>query len=316
MDHGPERTGGARMKAAAFSAFGPPEVLRLTELEVPQAGLGEVRVRVKTAGVLPFDCRVRGGWTPPGLTLRFPEIPGNEFAGTIDQLGEGVEGFSVGDEVLGFTTLKCYAEYMTVSADQVVLKPEDMPWEVAGGFSGNGQGAHLALKALGVGEGDTVLIHGAAGGLGTFAVQLAKAWGAKTVIGTASESNHEYLRSLGAIPVCYGAGLADRVRAIAPAGVDAALDAAGPEALRASVELVKDKSRIRTMVSFELAAELGIPPVSGTRTAGRLAELVRLYAQGQLRIHIRRAYPLRQAADAHREVESGHGRGKVVLKID
>jgi NADPH:quinone reductase-like Zn-dependent oxidoreductase len=173
----------------------------------------------------------------------------------------------------------------------------------------------MALQELGVGKGDTVLIHAAAGGLGTFAVQLAKAWGATTVIGTASIGNHDYLRSLGAIPVSYGDGLVERVRAIAPGGVDAALDAAGPEALQASVKLVKDKERIRTMVSFELAKELGIRPLSGTRSFARLAELVDLYDQGKLHIHIRKVFPLPEAAGAHQEVESGHGRGKVVLAV-
>lgn len=304
------------MKAMAFSTFGPPEVLRLTELVEPQAGAGEVRVRIKAAGVMPYDYGVRSGWTPAGYTMTFPEVPGNEFAGIIDQVGEGVTGFSVGDEVLGFNMLKCYAEYVAVKSDQIVIKPENMPWEVAGGFSGNGQGAHLALTALGSLEGDTVLIHGAAGGLGTFAIQLAKLWGAATVIGTASESNHDYLRSLGAIPVSYGEGLVDRVRAVAQGGVDAALDVAGPEALRASMELVKNKERIRTMVSFDLANELGIRPIIGTRTATRLAVLCDLYAKGKLHIHIRKVFPLDQAASAHREVESRHGRGKVVLTVN
>ncbi|WP_036720348.1 NADP-dependent oxidoreductase [Paenibacillus sp. JCM 10914] len=304
------------MRAMALASFGPPDVLQLTEIEAPQAGPGEVRVRIKAAGVLPFDCGVRSGSHPLVQKLGFPIVPGNEFAGIIDQIGDGVKDFSVGNEVLGFTVLQCYAEFVVVSADQIVIKPKNMPWEIAGGFSGNGQGAHLALKALGVGQGDTVLIHAAAGGLGTFSIQLAKVWGAKTVIGTANEANHDYLRSLGAIPVSYGEELVDRVRKVAPEGVDAALDAAGPDALRASVELVKDKDRIRTMVSFELANELGIPALSGNRSAAKLAELVELYSQGKIHIHIRDAFPLQQAAAAHQKIESGHGRGKIVLTID
>lgn len=303
------------MKAIAITEFGPPDVLKLTELELPQAGPGEVRVRVKVAGVLPYDTGVRTGLLPVGRTRTFPQVPGNEFAGIIDEIGDGVGSFSLGDEVLGFTLLNSYAEYVVVSAEQIVIKPEMMPWEVAGGFSGNGQGAHLALQELGIRRGDTLLIHAAAGGLGTFSIQLAQAWGAAHIIGTASEGNHDYLRSLGAVPVRYGDGLVERVLAAAPQGVDAALDAAGPEALRASVELVKDKNRIRTMVAFGLADELGIPQVRGTRTAARLAELVDLYAQGKLRIHIREVFPLHQAAEAHRVVESRHGRGKVVLAV-
>ncbi|UUZ87213.1 zinc-binding dehydrogenase [Paenibacillus sp. P26] len=154
-----------------------------------------------------------------------------------------------------------------------------------------------------------------AGGVGTFAVQLAKASGA-TVIGTASERNHDYLRSLGAIPVAYGEGLADRVRALSPNGVDAVLDAAGGDALRVSLELAPNPQRIGTIVAFELAEQLGVRTIRSQRSASRLAELTRLYEQGKLRIQIARTFSLEQAADAHREVETGHVRGKVVLRVN
>ncbi|ANY75953.1 alcohol dehydrogenase [Paenibacillus ihbetae] len=303
------------MKAMAVSTFGPPEVLTLMEMENPSAGPGTVRVRVKAAGVMPFDCRVREGTISYVRNQPFPIIPGNEFAGIIDQVGEGVKGFKAGMEVLGFSLFNSYAEYIVVSADQIVKKPPYMPWDIAGSLSGNGQGAHMALKAIGIGHGDTVIIHGAAGGFGTWACQLAKRWGAKVVIGTASEANHDYLRLLGVIPVHYGEGLVERVRAIAPQGVDAALDAAGAEALRASVELVPDRKRIRTLVAGELAGELGIPALEGTRTADRLQELTDLYEEGAVRILIRQSYPLAMAQEAHRLVETGHGRGKVVLTL-
>lgn len=304
------------MRAAALSEFGSPDVLRIHEIEDPQAGPGEIRVRVKCAGVQPFDAAIRTGWAPPFLSVRPPVIPGNEFAGIVDQIGERVTGVEIGAEVLGFSTLHAYAEYLVVPADQIVPKPKDMPWEVAGGFSGNGQGAHLVLQAIGVGQGDTVLIHAAAGALGAFAVQLARAWGAAKVIGTASPANHDYLRSLGAIPVAYGDGLVERVRAVAPDGVDAALDGAGSEALRASVQLVKDRTRIRTMVAMDEAKELGIPLLEPGRSANRLASLVELYADGGLGIHLRAVYPLADAAAAHRDIERGHGRGKIVLSVE
>ncbi|WP_163855305.1 NADP-dependent oxidoreductase [Paenibacillus elgii] len=304
------------MKAAAFSSPGTPDVLQTMEFEDPQAGAGQVRVRVKAAGVQPFDLALRSGWSPPpGITVQLPQIPGNEFAGVVDQVGEGVTGFSVGSEVIGYKMLTCYAEYVTVDAGQVVVKPQSMPWEVAGGLSGAGQAAYTGLKEIGAGRGDTVLIHAAAGAVGTIAVQLAQAWGA-TVIGTTSERNHDYLRSLGAIPVAYGEGLADRVRALAPHGIDAVLDGAGGDALRVSVELVRNRERIGTLVGFDLAEELGIRPIRSQRSAARLAELADLYEQGKLRLHIRSTFPLHQAADAHREVETGHGRGKVVLTFD
>ncbi|MEV5675224.1 MULTISPECIES: NADP-dependent oxidoreductase [unclassified Streptomyces] len=304
-----------KMKAAAFAEFGTADVLRTTELDAPQAGPGQVRVNVKAAGVMPYDPAVRAGWTPAGYTMNFPEIPGNEFAGVIDEIGEGVTGFAVGDEVLGFSMLKCYAEYLAVGADQIVRKPAGMTWEAAGGFPGNAQGAALAMEVLAVGEGDTLLIHGASGGLGTLTIQLAKRLGAAAVIATASEPNHEYLRSLGAIPVAYGEGVVDRVRAAAPQGVDAALDLAGEEALRASVELVEDRKRIGTMVAYHLHEELGVQVVRGERTAERLAGMVERYDRGELTVHLREVYPLDRAADAHRDVESGHGRGKVVISI-
>lgn len=302
------------MKAAAFWAFGTPEVLTFTELETPQAGPGEVRVRVKTAGVQPADCAVRQGWIPPGAEINLPQIPGNEFAGTLEQLGEGVSGLELGDEVLGFRVLGCYAEYVVVPATQVVHKPATLPWEVAGGLTGAGQTAHIALEQLGVGAGDTVLIHAAAGAVGTIAVQLARLKGAR-VVGTASPANHAYLRELGAEPVSYGEGLVERVRALAPEGVTVALDAAGEAALRASTELVADRTRIGTIVAYGLVEELRVRAIRGPRSAARLSELVKLYEGGKLILPIRQTFPLERAADAHREVERGHGYGKVVLRV-
>ncbi|AJY75918.1 NADP-dependent oxidoreductase [Paenibacillus beijingensis] len=304
------------MRAAAFASIGGPEVMKVMNFPDPQAGPGQVRVRVKTAGVQHYDCAVRSGWTPQGVDINLPQIPGNEFAGIVDQVGDGVTGFSVGSEVLGFATLNCYAEYVTAPADQIVSKPGNMSWEEAGGLTGNGQGAYIALKAIGIGLGDTVLINGAAGSLGAFAVQLAKEWGAKTVIGTASESNHDYLRSLGAVPVTYGEGLIERVRALAPEGVDAAFDTAGAEGLRAAVELVKDKKRICTFFAYDLIEELGLRVVRGVRSAARLAELADLHSQGKLHIQIRQSFPLERADDAHRAIDTRHGRGKIVLVID
>ncbi|WP_406198719.1 NADP-dependent oxidoreductase [Kitasatospora sp. NBC_01560] len=300
------------MKAVTVPEFGGPEVLRVTELPTPTAGPGEVRVRVYATGVQPADLAVREGWAPPGVTVELPAVPGNEFAGVVDQLGEGSSGRQVGDEVLGFRVLHSHAEYVTVPASQLVAKPAGMPWEQAGSLSASGQTAHVALTELKVGRGETVLVHGASGGVGTIAVQLARAWGA-TVIGTASERNHDYLRELGAIPVTYGEGLADRVRAVAPQGVDAAFDAAGRGALEASLGLVADRDRIGTIVDYATAGRLGLRALRGPRTAERLAELVGLWESGGLRLEVAETFPLERAADAHRLVGGGHVRGKVVL---
>ncbi|MFF9041009.1 NADP-dependent oxidoreductase [Streptomyces sp. NPDC014892] len=256
------------MKAAAFYAFGGPEVLELMEVPTPEAGPGEVRVRVKAAGSQPTDCAVRGGWNPPGLTMTFPHITGGDFAGVVDAVGEGVTGFAPGDEVLGYRTQLTYAEYVVAPADQIVAKPAALPWEVAGSLSASGQTAHTAIEILGVSAGETVLVNGAAGGVGTIAVQLAVLHGAK-VIATAREDNHAYLRELGAIPVAYGEGLIDRVREATPEGVDAALDTASADGLQVAAELVKDKDRVGTIFAHEVHEELGVRRIgSRSRSPG------------------------------------------------
>jgi NADPH:quinone reductase-like Zn-dependent oxidoreductase len=303
------------VRAAALSSFGPPEVLRTVELDEPHAQAGQVRVQVNVAGVQPFDCGVREGRFPRALVGDFPIVPGNEFAGTIDQVGAGVTGFSVGDAVLGFSTLGGYAEWIAVPLDQVAPKPADMPWKIAGGFSGAAQGARNALNQMRVTAGDVVLINGASGGLGTMAVQLAKAMGASTVIGTASEANHEYLRSLGAVPVAYGPGLVERLRAIAPNGVDAALGSE-VDGLRAALEIAHDPERVVTMVFSDEIAALGIRDWTGVRSAEGLTEMLSYYEKGQISVHIRAEYTLDQAAEAQGDVGSGHSRGKVVININ
>ncbi|MFD9943292.1 NADP-dependent oxidoreductase [Nonomuraea sp. NPDC059023] len=302
------------MKAAAFAEFGGPEVLKVMELPAPQAGPGQVRVRVKAAGVQPYDTAVRAGWTPPGITGDLPRVPGNEFAGVIDQVGEGVTGFAIGAEVLGFTQLNAYAEYAVVPSGSVTPKPAGLAWEVAGAMTAGVQTAEIAMDNLAIGSGDTLLIHGAAGSVGGAATQIARRRGA-TVIGTARAVNHDYLRDLGAIPVEYGPGLADRVRALAPGGVTAALDGAGGEALEVSLELVADRDRILTLFEHDKAAGLGIRTTVGERLAERLGRYAALVAAGEFKYHIRSTYHLSEAADAHREMETGHGRGKIAIVI-
>ncbi|MEV7021947.1 NADP-dependent oxidoreductase [Kitasatospora sp. NPDC093558] len=300
------------MKAVTVPEPGGPEALRVAEVPTPVAGPGQVRVRVYAAGVQPVDLAIRAGFRPPGVTVEGPLVLGNEFAGVVDQLGPGSYGWEVGDEVIGFRVLDSQAEFVVVDTSHLVAKPAGMPWEQAGSLSASGQTAHMALELLKVGRGDTVLVHGASGGVGTVAVQLARALGA-TVIGTASERNHDYLRELGAIPVAYGDGLVERVRALAPDGVDAAFDAAGRGALEASAELVADRDRIGTVVDYATAERLGLRQLRAQRTAARLAELVELWEAGGLRLEVAETFPLERAADAHRMVATGHVRGKVVL---
>ncbi|MFB4306572.1 NADP-dependent oxidoreductase [Actinomadura sp. GTD37] len=300
------------MRVAGFTEPGGPEVLRILDVPKPETGPGDVRVRVVAAGVQPFDLAVREGWSPPGTPEGFPRVPGNEFAGVVDEVGAGVTAVRPGDEVLGNCRLNAYAEYVVVPAEALAAKPAGMPWDVAGGFPAAVMTPHIALAEMGVGPGDTLLVHAAAGAVGTVAVQLARIAGA-AVIGTASEANHDYLRSIGAEPVAYGDGLEDRVRALAPDGVDAALDGAGGHALDVSLALVKDRDRVITLVDHHRAAALGVRTTPDKRSASRVAEAARFYGEGRLRVHVRAAFPLERAADAHREVATGHGRGKVVL---
>ncbi|MGH8447603.1 MAG: NADP-dependent oxidoreductase [Solimonas sp.] len=306
------------MQAVVFAAYGGPDVLETRAVPRPLPGPGQVRVRVRAAGVQPADAKLRAG-RPAGrawpLPVRFPQMLGNEFAGAIDRLGPGADEFAVGDEVLGWAVLSCYAEYVVVSPAQIVAKPPAMPWAVAGALSASGQTAYAALQALNVGRGDTLLIHAAAGGVGSAAVQLARRHGA-TVIGTASAANHDYLRGLGATPVAYGPGLVERVRALAPLGIDAALDAIGDEALVASVALGIDRGRIGTLADPAAAERLGVRSLRTRRSLACLNELVELHGSGALDVTVRRTYALHEAAAAHRELDSGHGRGKLVLLID
>jgi enoyl reductase len=311
--------------AIAFSAYGGPEVLHQIDVPDPLPGTGQVRVRVRAAGVNPVDCKLRRGDFDGVVPVTFPQRLGNEFAGVVDAVGEPAEGsagdsaggssFKVGDEVLGFTAANAYTHVLVVGTDQVARKPRAMPWEVAGSLSAVGQTALNAVGALRIGPGECFLVHAAAGGVGTVAVQLAVSKGA-TVIGTASERNHAYLWSLGAIPVSYGPGLVERVRGLAPDGVDAALDAIGGEAVAASVELGIDPDRIGTIVDETAAKRFGVHRLRGVRSAANLEMLAGLYDEGALALPITATFPLSEVADAHRIVETGHVRGKVALTVE
>jgi enoyl reductase len=299
----------------AFAHYGPPEVLKPYSIDEPQAGEGEVRVRVRTAGVAPFDCRLRRGEFSQAIRPGFPHRLGNEFAGVVDQVGPGVTSAGPGTGVIGFTVAAAYAEVITVPVSQTVGKPAEIPWAVAGALPVAGQGAYSVVEQLGVHAGDVFLVHAAAGGLGTFAVQLGVLAGA-TVIGTASEANHDYLRSLGAIPVTYGDGLLKRIREVAPGGIDVALDAIGGDAVRVSLEAGAAPHRVGTLINQDQAvAEHGIQALAGKRSAEVLGAVAGLVARGDLCLPVT-TFGLLDAAAAHRRVESGHGRGKTVLVVN
>jgi enoyl reductase len=304
-----------RMRAIVFERYGGPDVLRVADLPVPEPGPGQVRVRVRVAGVNPVDVKRRRGdfaaFAPPGLT--FPQRLGNEYAGTVDALGSEVTGLAVGAEVLGSAGGDAYADFVVVPAADVVPRPSGAPVEVAGALPAVGQTAHTALAAIRVEPGDTLVVHAAAGGVGTVAVQLARMLGAR-VIGTASPANHDYLRGLGAIPVAHGPGLVERIRELAPDGVDAALDLVGGDAIAASLALVADRRRIGTTVDARAAQEHGFLRVGG-RSTPALVELIGLVASGALVLPVDASYPLESAPQAHARVEAGHVRGKLALTL-
>jgi enoyl reductase len=301
------------VRAVVFDSYGPPSVLRIAEVDVPEPAAGQVRVRVRAAGVNPVDAKRRRGDFASTAPATFPQRLGNEYAGLVDGVGTGVRQLRAGDPVLGSATAQCYADYVIVEGEHAVAKPAQMSWEAAAGLPAAGQTASVALDAIDLRAGETIVIHAAAGGVGTIAVQFARMRGA-IVIGTARPANHDYLRELGAIPVTYGPGLTDRIVKAAAGSVDAALDLVGGDAIKASLELVPDRTRIATTVDATAAREHGIQRVGG-RSTNALRELVDAYRAGRLVLPEPLAYPLERAADAHTHIESGHVRGKLVLQI-
>ncbi len=306
-------------KTVVAADYGGPEVLAVQQVDLPAPVDGQVLIDVRAAGANPIDYKLYSGEMgrdPAALPMPI----GLEVAGVVAAAGPGATGFTgalaVGDEVVATGVSGGYAEQVIVEAKDVGHKPGTLSFEQAAGLLLVGGTAWHLLTKTGVGTGDTVLIHGAAGGVGLLAVQLAVARGA-SVIGTASPARHDQLRKYGATPVAYGAGLADRVRAIGP--VDAALDLVGTdEALDTSVELVADRSRIATIAGFARATELGIAALTGAdggqqiRDAAR-PELLVLARDGRVEITIDRTFPLDDAAEAHRYLQTGHAHGKVVL---
>lgn len=308
----------------AATAFGGPEALSVLNETLGEPGPGEVRLRVHAVGTNPVDFKVYSGAYGRD-DARLPLRIGSEAAGTVTAVGPEAVGpagpISVGDEVIVFRAPGAYAEELLVPAGAVLPKPATLDWNQAAGLMLTGVTATHALASTAVGAGDTVLIHGGAGGVGIMAIQLAAGRGA-TVVATASPANHALLAELGAIPVAYGPGLADRVRAAAPGGVDAALDLVGTdEALDVSLELVADRDRIATIAGFSRGFGAGIKVLGGApgadngaaiRDAARL-ELVRLTEAGALTVHVQQVFPLAEAAAAHRLLMDGHGAGKVIM---
>jgi NADPH:quinone reductase-like Zn-dependent oxidoreductase len=297
------------MKAVRFSQFGGPEVLEIVDLPDPHAGPGQVRIAVRAAGVNPSDWKKREGLMDEEL----PQTLGYEAAGVVDEVGEGVTGVAVGDRVFGLSADGAAQAELAVLSFYAPI-PASLDFAGAAALPAAVETATRALDQLGVSSGSTVLINGASGSVGGAAVQLAVARGAR-VIGTASPANHDYLRSLGAEPVAYGEGLVDRVRALAPDGVDLALDVAGSGVLPELIELAGGPANVVTVADFAGAKRYGVRFSSGD--AGRaihvLDEIGGLIESGRFTLPAIRTFSLTDVAEAHRVSETGHVRGKLVL---
>lgn len=295
--------------AIAFSEYGGPEVLRLTEVASPEPGPGQVRIKVKAASLNPLDMKIRSGLMAGVVPARFPVVLGLDAAGVVDAAGEGA-GAAVGDEVLGATVGGSYSEHALL--DRPVVKPAALSWEVAASLVTVGQTAFRVLGQLDARAGQTLLIHGAAGSVGFIAAQLAVARGIN-VIGTAAERDLEQVGGLGATAVRYGDGWAERVKTAAPGGVDLVFDASGAGVLTDSVALAGDAARVITIADMA-GAQQGVRFSTGTAEDGQsLPELVRLAADGRLSVPVWRTYPLAEAAQAHADLEARLNRGKAVL---
>ncbi|MFF9363346.1 NADP-dependent oxidoreductase [Streptomyces griseoluteus] len=308
------------MKAISYSRYGGPEVLEYGEVRDPKVGPDTVLVKVLAAAVNPVDWKCREGHLDSVLDAVFPVVTGWDVSGVVVRPGASVTEFAAGDEVIGyvredFLSRGTFAEYVAAPVRALARKPRNLPFEEAAGLPLAGLTAFQTLtKMLEVRADETVLVHAAAGGVGSIAVQLAAHLGAR-VIGTASEYNHDYVRSLGAEPVAYGEGLAERVRALAPEGVDAALDTIGGQTMKTSADLLTPEGRLVSIADPEVVSHGGlyyfVRPDPGDLT--RLSELAE---EGVVSVHVSQTFPLERAAEAQRLNQEGRTRGKIVVKVD
>jgi NADPH2:quinone reductase len=310
-------------RAVRFSRYGGPEVLEILPMEMPVAGEGEIVVGVKAAGVNPVDSKILSGKRNP-VPITSPRVLGSDAAGVVAEVGSGVSDFEVGDEVVGHGLAGAFASAVVGDHGRFRHKPASVSFDEAAAIGIPVSTAYQLLKSLGVTAGETVLIHAGSGGVGQAAIQFAKLWGA-TVVATASPANHDRLRELGAVPVAYGVGLLERIRAAAPQGVDVVLEAAGTqEALDVSLAVVENRSRIGEIVVPAWAAEYGVTVFSGGLPGSigpaelalreeSIGVVLDLLAQGKFELEIADKYPLDRVADAMQHSATGHVRGKIVL---
>jgi NADPH:quinone reductase-like Zn-dependent oxidoreductase len=302
------------MKAVRFDQYGGVDVLNVVDVPDPVPGPGQVLVRVRAAGINPGEAKIRAGLLHERWPATFPSGQGSDLAGVVAALGPDVTSAAEGDEIIGYTDDRAgQAEYALVEREHLTARPAAVPWEVAGSLHVAGATAYAAVRAVAIRPGDVVVVAGAAGGVGSIAVQLARLAGA-TVIGLASESNHAWLADHGVVPVSYGDGVADRIRQ-ASDHVDAFIDTFGAEYVDLALELGVAPSRIDTIVNFGAVAAHGVKAEGNAAgaSAATLAELAGLVAAGTLEVPIAATFPIAAVRDAYTELASGHILGKIVL---
>jgi NADPH:quinone reductase-like Zn-dependent oxidoreductase len=300
------------MKAVRFDKYGGIEVLQVADVPIPDPSHGEALVKVKAASINPGEAKIREGLMHAMWPATFPSGEGSDLAGIVTKLGTGVEGFKVGDEVIGFTDRRAsHAEYAVVEAQNLTIKPAKVSWEAAGSLAVAGSTAYASVRAVSLKRGDTVAVSGAAGGVGSIAVQLAKRAGAE-VIGIASPANHQWLAAHGVKPESYGADLGDRLR---KTKIDAFIDTHGGGYVKLAVELGIPRNRIQTIIDFAAVRDYGVKAEgsNAARNAAALAELAKLIASGDLEVPIAATFPLDQVQAAFSLLEKGHVHGKIVL---
>jgi NADPH:quinone reductase-like Zn-dependent oxidoreductase len=303
-------------RAVRFDRYGGIDVLNVVDVERPVPAAGEALVRVKAAGINPGEASIREGRMHERWPATFPSGEGSDLAGIVEEVGPGVESFLPGDGVIGWTDRRAsHADLVVVPVEHLIRRPDEVSWEAGGALFVAGTTAYAAVRAVGVREGDAVAVAGAAGGVGSLAVQLARQAGGK-VIGLAGEQNHDWLRAKGVIPVAYGDGVGERVREAAGGRVDAFIDTFGGGYVALAVEeLGVAPERVDTIIDWGAAEKYGVK-TEGTAAAASaqvLAELAELIDRGELEVPIAQVFPLEDVRDAYRELERRHTRGKIVL---
>ncbi|MFJ3307005.1 NADP-dependent oxidoreductase [Streptomyces sp. NPDC086549] len=304
-------------KAYVFTRYGGPETEAFVDVDRPAPGPGQLLVAVRAAGVNPVDWKLRTGFRRPGETGErvFPAVLGNEVSGVVEEIGDGVTGFAVGDEVFGNTVAGGYAEYALLPAEVSAHKPAGLSFADAATLPVAAATAYDGIRQLGLPAGATLLVTGAGGGVGAAAVQIARSFGLR-VVGVASDAKKDFVESLGAVHVPSGPDLAERVEAVAPDGIDGVYDLVGDQVLAEAATLLTDRTRLITAgAPAQTVAELGGARVERARTSAVLDAVAELVVSGALDPHVTRTFPLDLAGEALRAVEDGHARGKIVIEV-